>query len=62
MFNINNYQQVLVKRVLDVVLRLFYVHQHGVKVGMLHLLVMVAHWLIMIATSREGHMSSLVAA
>jgi len=53
---------VLVKHVLDVVLHLFYVCQPGVKAGMLHLLVMVAHWLIMVATSREGHTSSLVAA
>ena len=52
---------VLVKRVLDVVLHLFYVCQPGVKAGMLHLLVMVAHWLIMITMSREGHVSSLIA-
>ena len=54
--------RVLVKHVLDVLLRLFYVCQPGVEAGMLHLLVMVTHWLIMIAMSREGHMSSLVAA
>ena len=53
---------VLVKHVLDVVLRLFYGCQPGVEAGMLHLLVMVVHWLIMIATGREGHTSSLVAA
>ena len=53
---------VLVKRVLNVLLHFFYSCQPGVKAGMLHLLVMVAHWLIMIATSREGHTSSLVAA
>ena len=53
---------VLVKHVLDVVLCLFYGHQPGVEAGMLHLLVMVAHRLIMISTSREGHMSSLVPA
>jgi hypothetical protein len=52
---------VLVKRVLNVLLRFFYGCQPGVEAGMLHLLVLVAHWLIMIATSREGHTSSLVA-
>jgi len=45
---------VLVKRVLDVVLRLFYGSQPGVKVGILHLLVVVA-------IAREGHTSSLMA-
>jgi len=52
---------VLVKHVLDVVLRLFYGCQPGVEAGMLHLLVMIAHGLIMVATSREAHTSSLVA-
>ena len=52
---------VLVKHVLNVVLRLFYGHQPSVEAGMLHLLVMIAHGLIMVATSR-GHTSSLVAA
>ena len=51
-----------VKHVLSVLLRLFYGCQPSVEAGMLHLLVMVAHWLIKIAMSREGHMSSLVAA
>ena len=45
---------VLVKRVMDVVLCLFYVCQPGVEVGMLHLRVMVA-------IGREGHTSSLMA-
>ena len=53
---------VLVKHVLDVVLRLFYGRQSSAEAGMLHLLVVVAHGLIMIAMSREGHTSSLVAA
>ena len=53
---------VLVKRVLDVMLCLFYGRQFSAEVGMLHLLVVAAHRLIMIATSREGHTSSLVAA
>ena len=35
--------RVLVKHVLDVLLRLFYVCQPGVEAGMLHQLVMVAH-------------------
>jgi len=53
---------VLVKCVLDVMLCLFYGRQPGVEAGMLHLLVVVAHGLIMVAMSREGHTSSLVAA
>ena len=52
----------MVKCVLNVLLCLFYVCQSGVEARMLHLLVMIAHWLIMIATGREGHTSSLVAA
>ena len=55
-------QRVLVKRVLDVLLCLFNSCQPDVEAGVLHLLVMVAHWLIMIAMDREGHTSSLVAA
>ena len=54
--------EVLVKRVLNVSLHLFYGCQPGVEAGMLYLLVMIAHGLIMVATSREGHTSSLVAA
>jgi hypothetical protein len=53
---------VLVKRVLDVLLCLFYGRQPSVKVSMLHLLVMTAHGLIMVAMGREGHTSSLMAA
>ena len=45
---------VLVKCVLDVLLRLFDGHQPVVEAGMLHLLVMVA-------IAREGHMPSLMA-
>ena len=45
---------VLVKHVLDVLLRLFDSRQPIVEVGMLHLLVMVA-------IGREGHTSSLMA-
>ena len=53
---------VLVKRILNVVLRLFYGRQPGVEAGMLHLLVMIAHGLIKVTMGREGHTSSLVAA
>ena len=53
---------VLVKRILDVVLHLFYDHQSSVEARMPHLLVMVAHGLIMVATSREEHTSSQVVA
>ena len=53
---------VLVKRVLYVLLHFFYGCQPGVEAGMLHLLVVVAYGLIMVATSREGHTSSLVVA
>ena len=53
---------VLVERVLDILLRLFYVCQPGVEAGMLHLLIIVAHVLVMVAMGREGHTSSLVAA
>ena len=53
---------VLVKPVLNVLLRLFYGCQPGVEAGMLHLLVMIAHGLIMVAMGKERHTSSLVAA
>ena len=53
---------VLVKRILNVLLCLFNGSQPGVKAGMLHLLIMVAHVLVMVAMGREGHTSSLVAA
>ena len=53
---------VLVKHILDVLLCLFNICQPGVEAGVLHLLVMISHWLIMIAMGREGHTSSLVAA
>jgi hypothetical protein len=47
--------------VLDVMLCLLDGGQPGVKAGVLRLLLMIAHGLIMIATSREGHAPSLVA-
>ena len=52
---------VLVKRILNVLLCLFSGSQPGVKAGMLHLLIMVAHVLVMVATAKKGHTSSLVA-
>ena len=52
----------LVKHILNVLLCLFNGSQPGVKAGMLHLLIMVAHVLVMVAMGKEGHMSSLVAA
>ena len=52
---------VLVKHVLDVVLCLFYGCQPGVEAGMLHLLLMMAHGLVMVTIGREGHTSSLMA-
>jgi len=53
---------VLMKLVLDVVQRLLDGGQPSVEARMLHLLVVIAHGLIMVAMSREGHTSSLVAA
>ena len=53
---------VLVKRFLDIVLCLLDGGQPGVEAGMIHLLVMVAHWLIMVAIGKKGHTSSLMAA
>ena len=52
---------VLVKLVLDVMLVLFDGGEHVVKVGALHLLLMIAHGLVMVALDREGHTSSLMA-
>ena len=53
---------VLVKRVLNVLLCLFNGSHPGVEAGMLHLLIIVAHVLVIVATGREGHTSSLMAA
>lgn len=52
---------VLVKRVLDRLLVLFDGGEPIVEAGALHLLLMIAHGLIMVAIAREGHMSSLMA-
>ena len=52
---------VLVKHVLDVLLHLFDSHQPGVEAGALHLLLMIAHGLVMVTIGREGHTSSLMA-
>ena len=53
---------VLVKHVLNVLLCLFTISQPGVEARVLHLLVMIAHWLIMIAMGRKGHTSARMAA
>ena len=52
---------VLVKLVLDVTLVLFDGGEPIVEVGALHLLLMIAHGLVMIAIGREGHTSSMMA-
>ena len=52
---------VLVKLVLDVMLVLFDGGELVVEVGVLHLLLMIAHGLVMVAIGREGQMSYLMA-
>ena len=52
---------VLVKLVLDVLLCLLDSRQPTVEAGALHLLLMIAHGLVMVAIGREGHRSSLMA-
>jgi len=52
---------VLVKLVLDVMLVLFDGGEPVVEVGVLHLLLMIAHGLVIIAIGKEGHTSSLMA-
>ena len=54
--------RVLVQGVVNVLLCFFNGGQPSVEVGMIHLLVKVAHMLIMIAMGRERHTSILVAA
>ena len=49
---------VLVKLVLDVMLVLFDGGEPVVEAGALHLLLMIAHGLVMVAIHREGHTSS----
>jgi hypothetical protein len=51
---------VLVKRVLDRLLVLFYGGEPVFETGVLHLLLMIAHGLVMVAIGREGHTSSLM--
>ena len=53
--------RVLVQGVLDGMLGLFNGGQPGVEADMIHLLVMVAHLLIMVAIGRKRHTFSLVA-
>ena len=52
---------VLVKLVLDVMLVLFDGGEPVVEAGVVHLLLMIAHGLVMIAIGREGHTSFLMA-
>ena len=52
---------VLVKLVPDVMLVLFDGGEPTVEVGALHLLLMIAHGLVIVAIGREGHTSSLMA-
>ena len=52
---------VLVKLVLDVMLVLFDGGELVVEAEALHLLLMIAHGLVMVAIGREGHTSSLMA-
>ena len=52
---------VLVKLVLDVMLVLFDGGEPAVEAGVLHLLLMIAHGLAMVAIGREGHTSSSMA-
>ena len=52
---------VLVKLVLDVMMCLFGSRQPIVKAGVLHILLMIAHGLVMVDIGREGHTSSLTA-
>ena len=51
---------VMVKLVLDVMLVLFNGYEPVVEAGALHLLLMIAHGLFMVAISKEGHTSSLM--
>ena len=52
---------VMVKLVLDVMLVLFNGYEPVVEAGALHLLLMIAHGLVMVAIGREGHTSFLMA-
>jgi len=52
---------VLVNLVLDVMLVLFDGGEPVVKAGAFHLLLMIAHGLVMVAIGREGHTSFLMA-
>ena len=51
----------LVQSVLDLKLVLLDGGEPTVEVGALHLLLMIAHGLVMVAIGREGHTSSLMA-
>ena len=51
----------LVKSVLDLLLVLLDDGEPGVETSVLHLLLMITCGMVMVATGREGHASSLVA-
>ena len=51
----------LVKSVSDLLLVLLDGGEPGVKTSILHLLLMITCGMVMVATGREGHVSSLVA-
>ena len=50
-----------VKSVLDLLLVLLDGGEPGVKTSVLHLLLMITYGMVVVATGREGHASSLVA-
>ena len=51
----------LVKSVSDLLLVLLDGGEPGVEMSILHLLLMITYGMVMVATGREGHVSSLVA-
>ena len=51
----------LVKSVLDLLLVLLDGGEPGVETSVLHLLLMITYGMVVVATGREGHASSLVA-
>ena len=51
----------LVKSVLDLLLILLDGGEPGVETSVLHLLLMITYGMVVVATGREGHASSLVA-
>jgi len=51
----------LVQSVPNLLLAILDGGESGVKMRVFHLLLMITCWMVMVATSREGHASSLVA-